>query len=85
MKLYITRISPYARLARIFVLEKGLSGSVEILEAQTRRVGSPYYEISPSGRVPYLIDDAGNGMEDSQVIPTRRSADSLGIPKSAGQ
>jgi glutathione S-transferase len=68
MKLYITYISPYARLARILVLEKGLSERVEILEAKTRTVDSPYYRINPSGRVPYLIDDAGLGMEDSQLI-----------------
>jgi glutathione S-transferase len=68
MKLYITQVSPYARLARILVLEKGLSEHVEIFEAKTRTVDSPYYRINPSGRVPYLIDDSGIGMEDSEVI-----------------
>jgi glutathione S-transferase len=68
MKLYVTYVSPYARLARILVLEKGLSGRVEILEARTRTVDSPYYRINPSGRVPFLIDEEGVGMEDSQVI-----------------
>jgi len=68
MKLYITYISPYARLARILVLEKGMSERVEIVEAKTRAVDSPYYRINPSGRVPYLVDDAGIGMEDSQLI-----------------
>ena len=68
MKLYITPGSPYARLARILVVEKGLSERVEIIEAKTRTVDSPYYQINPSGRVPYLIDDAGIGFEDSQVI-----------------
>jgi glutathione S-transferase len=68
MKLYITYISPYARLARILVLEKGMSKRVEIVEAKTRAFDSPYYRINPSGRVPYLVDDAGIGMEDSQLI-----------------
>jgi glutathione S-transferase len=68
MELYITHLSPYARLARILVLEKGLNERVEIIEAKTRTVDSPYYRINPSGRVPYLIDDAGIGIEDSQVI-----------------
>lgn len=68
MKLYITQVSPYARLARILVLEKELSERVEILEAKTRTVDSLYYRINPSGRVPYLVDDAGIGFEDSQVI-----------------
>jgi len=30
MKLYVTYTSPYARLARIVVVEKGLEGRVEI-------------------------------------------------------
>jgi len=70
MKLYVTHTSPYARLARIVVIEKTLDDRVEIIEAKTRTAGSPYYQINPSGRVPYLIDDAGVGMEDSQLICT---------------
>jgi glutathione S-transferase len=68
MKLYVTLTSPYARLARILVLEKNLEDSVEIIAAKTRVANSPYYQINPSGRVPYLVDDAGVGMEDSQLI-----------------
>lgn len=68
MKLYVTATSPYARLARIVVIGKGLQARVEVVVAQTRTAGSPYYAINPSGRVPYLIDDDGVGMEDSQVI-----------------
>ena len=68
MKLYVTLTSPYARLARIVVIEKGLADRVEIVEAKTRTPDSPYYRINPSGRVPYLVDDAGVGMEDSQLI-----------------
>ena len=68
MKLYVTYGSPYARLARIIVIEKALEDRVEIIAAKTRTSGSPYYQINPSGRVPYLVDDAGIGMEDSQLI-----------------
>ena len=68
MQLYVTFTSPYARLARIVVIEKGLEDRVEIVEAKTRTPDSPYYRINPSGRVPFLVDDAGVGMEDSQVI-----------------
>ncbi len=68
MKLYVTYTSPYARLARILIEEKGLKDRVDIVEAKTRALGSPYYQINPSGRVPYLVDDAGVGMEDSQLI-----------------
>jgi glutathione S-transferase len=68
MKLYITYGSPYARLARIVVIDKGLEDCVEIIAAKTRAPDSPYYQINPSGRVPYLVDDTGAGMEDSQLI-----------------
>jgi glutathione S-transferase len=68
MKLYVTFTSPYARLARILVLEKELEDRVEIIAAKTRAADSPYYQINPSGRVPYLIDESGVGMEDSQLI-----------------
>lgn len=68
MKLYTTMTSPYGRIVRIVVLEKGLSERIEIVEARTRQSGSPYYGINPSGRVPYLVRDDGVGMEDSQLI-----------------
>jgi glutathione S-transferase len=68
MKLYITPGSPYARMARIVVLEKGLAGRVETIVAKTRAADSPYYAINPSGRVPYLVTDDGAGLEESAVI-----------------
>jgi glutathione S-transferase len=68
MKLYVTPGSPYARMARIVVVEKGLESRVEVIMAKTRTTDSPYYRINPSGRVPYLVRDDGVGMEESAVI-----------------
>jgi glutathione S-transferase len=68
MKLYITEGSPYARIARIVVIEKGLQSSVEIIYAKTRVADSPYYQINPSGRVPYLIRDDEIALEESVLI-----------------
>jgi glutathione S-transferase len=68
VKLYVTPGSPYARMARIVVLEKRLEQRVEIVFAKTRAAGSPYYAINPSGRVPYLVRDDGVGMEESALI-----------------
>ena len=68
MKLYYTGYSPYARICRIIILEKGLQDRVEMLEAQVRTPGSPYYDINPSGRVPYLTRDNGRGLEGSSLI-----------------
>jgi glutathione S-transferase len=68
MKLYITPGSPYARMARVMVIEKDLGERVEVIVAKTRSKDSPYYEINPSGRVPYLIRDDGVGIEESALI-----------------
>ena len=68
MKLYVTPGSPYARMARIVVIEKRLEGRVEVISARTRAADSPYYAINPSGRVPYLVRDDGVGMEESVLI-----------------
>jgi glutathione S-transferase len=68
MKLYITPGSPYARMARIVVLEKKLESRVETIVAKTRAADSPYYGINPSGRVPYLVRDDGVGIEESALI-----------------
>jgi glutathione S-transferase len=68
MRLYVTPGSPYARMARIVVLEKGLESRVEIIAAKTRVADSPYYGINPSGRVPYLLREDGVGLEESALI-----------------
>jgi hypothetical protein len=68
IKLYITPGSPYARMARIVALEKGLAERVETVAAKTRTADSPYYGINPSGRVPYLVREDGVGMEESALI-----------------
>lgn len=67
-RLYITPGSPYARMARIVVIEKGLEHRVETIVAKTRTPDSPYYAINPSGRVPYLSCEDGRGFEESALI-----------------
>ena len=55
--------------SRFGVRQRGeINKHAEMIPASTRRVGSPYYKINPSGRVPYLVRDDGVGMEDSTVI-----------------
>lgn len=52
----------------MMVIEAGLEDRVEQIVAQTRQPGSPYYDINPSGRVPYLVRDDGIGFEDSDLV-----------------
>ncbi len=68
MKLYITDTSPFARMVRVMIVEKGLQARVEIIVTRTRIADNPYYAINPSGRVPYLVRDDGVGIEESRLI-----------------
>ena len=68
MKLYITETSPYARMVRVMIIEKGLGARVEIIVTKTRIANNPYHAINPSGRVPYLLRDDGVGLEESRLI-----------------
>jgi glutathione S-transferase len=52
-------------MARMEVIEKAWRSASEVILAQTRTAGSAYYQINPSGRVPYLVRDDGVGMEES--------------------
>jgi glutathione S-transferase len=58
--------SPYARIARIVLLEKRLESRAEIVPA--RSVDSPYHRTNPSGRVPYPVRDDGVGLEELAVV-----------------
>lgn len=80
MQLYVTPASPFARMARIVVLEKKLGARVEVIQAKTRTAGSPYYRINPSGRVPYLVRDDGVGMEESELICAYLGSPEFAIP-----
>ena len=68
MKLYVTPTSPYARLASIVRLEKGLADRVELVWTRTRDPADPLLAINPSGRIPFLLLDDGTGYEDTDVI-----------------
>jgi glutathione S-transferase len=68
MKLYVTETSPYCRLVRAFLIEKGIDDRVAIEIVETRIADNPYYAVHPSGRVPYLGLDDGRGFEDSRLI-----------------
>jgi glutathione S-transferase len=68
MRLYGTLTSPYARLTRIVLLEKGLSDQVKLIWTKTRVAEDPILDVHPSGRVPVLILDDGSVLEDTVVI-----------------
>lgn len=81
MRLFHAPGSPYARIARIAVIELGLQDRVAVEEATLRDPASVLLPFNPVGRVPALVLDDGTAvtettpvlmMLDSLVEPARR-------------
>lgn len=68
MKVLTTLTSPYGRIVRVFIIEKGLEDRVETVPTVTRTPDTPVLDINPSGRVPTLIADDGTIFEESALI-----------------
>lgn len=68
MKLYLTPTSPYARVANIVRLEKGLGDRIELVWTRTRNADDPLLAVNPSGRIPFLLTGDATGFEDTAVI-----------------
>ena len=87
MQLFITEYSPYVRMTRILLREKGLQARVEEVAARTREKNSPYYEVNSSGRVPYLLGSNNVAVQGSRCLlytsPSPRDATLSRMPSSA--
>lgn len=90
MRLFQAPGSPYARIARMAVIELGLEERVRVEEATLRDPASALLPHSPVGRVPALLLDDGTTitettpvlmMLDSLVEPARRILPGTGAPR----
>lgn len=70
MQLFYSTNSPYARKCRVFVLEKGLQGSVEFINRfpLDNPIPADLLAANPLGRVPVLVTDEGMSLTESSVI-----------------
>ncbi|MEM9061550.1 MAG: glutathione S-transferase [Pseudomonadota bacterium] len=68
LKLYTTPTSPYGRIVRVVLRELGQRERFEEIVPITRQPGSPYYDLNPSGRIPYLLLPDGTAFEGSNLI-----------------
>lgn len=68
MKLFYTAGSPYARIARIALLETGLDARVEKVEVTLRDPNSTLLPYNPVGRVPTLELDDGTVLSESILV-----------------
>ena len=68
MKVYVTLTSPYARMARVLVIEKGIEEKVTVVPIATRTLDTPLLAINPAGRVPTLVNDGGEMFDEWALI-----------------
>lgn len=68
MKLFYTQGSPYARIARIALLETGLDGQAEKVEVTLRDPNSKLLSYNVVGRVPTLELDDGTVLSESMLV-----------------
>lgn len=68
MKLFYTPNSPYARIARIAVVELSLSDRIEIEKVTVRNPNSNLLNYNPTGKVPTLATDDGFILSETRII-----------------
>lgn len=78
MRLFLNTTSPFARLARVIALEKGLS--VELVWCDPWANDPVLLAVHPQGRIPVLVTDEGHALSESLLIAQYLDAQGNGAP-----
>ncbi|WP_420566263.1 glutathione S-transferase family protein [Thalassobaculum sp.] len=68
MKLYINTTSPFVRLVRLAIAEKGLAGRVETEVVDPWADAEPFLRANAAARVPTLVTDGGTPIAEAFLI-----------------
>ena len=68
MELYLNATSPYARLVRIVLLEKGLMDAVTLKWCDPWADDADLLKANPAGRIPALVTEDGTTLSESMLI-----------------
>ncbi|WP_237673447.1 glutathione S-transferase N-terminal domain-containing protein [Vreelandella profundi] len=68
MELYLNATSPYARLVRIVLLEKGLAETVTLKWCDPWADDAELLKANPAGRIPALVTEEGATLSESMLI-----------------
>ncbi|OUL36170.1 glutathione S-transferase family protein [Nostoc sp. 106C] len=68
MKLFYTPNSPFARIARVAVLELRLSDRIQMQKVTVRDPNSNLLNYNPTGKVPTLATDDGFILSETRII-----------------
>lgn len=68
MQLFLNATSPFARLARVAAIEKGLIDDMELIWCDPWNNDLALLALHPMGRIPVLLTDSGHAIAESQLI-----------------
>ncbi|QJQ95126.1 MULTISPECIES: glutathione S-transferase N-terminal domain-containing protein [Halomonadaceae] len=68
MQLYLNATSPFARVARIVAMEKGLAEAVTLCWCDPWSDDASLLAANPVGRVPTLVTDEGTALSEALLI-----------------
>ena len=80
MQLFLNATSPYARLARIILLEKGLAGDVALRWCDPWADDQALLDVNPAGRIPALVTNDGTTLSESMLIAVYLDSISPSVP-----
>lgn len=80
MQLFLNATSPYARLARILLLEKGMVDDVTLRWCDPWADDKALLEVNPAGRIPALVTDDGTTLSESLLIAVYLDSVSSRLP-----
>lgn len=68
MELYLNATSPYARLVRIVLIEKGMMDTVTLKWCDPWADDADLIKANPAGRIPALLTEEGTTLSESMLI-----------------
>lgn len=68
MKLFANPTSPFVRVVRMALHEKGLAGDVELAMVDAWADAPEFLDANPAGRVPALVTDGGIRLTEASLI-----------------
>ncbi|GJD62145.1 glutathione S-transferase family protein [Methylobacterium frigidaeris] len=74
MKLYANPTSPFVRIVRMVLIEKGLNESVDTAFVDAWADDPAFLDANPAGRVPTLVTDDGARLTEALLILTHLDA-----------
>ncbi|MGR3493643.1 glutathione S-transferase N-terminal domain-containing protein [Citreimonas sp.] len=68
MRLFMSDLSPYARIVRVLIREIGIEAEIEEVRVDPRDAETGFWDVNPVARIPTLEVAPGRGIAESDLI-----------------